>query len=213
VVSHWLSRELGVYMKKTKILRVCLGVIVVLALLFAAQPITRMRLWDTDYSNYVDLRWNEDGASNYYLNFLVNGGTRSLTIEADSVINSDLSTDADWSTSGSMSATKGFIHGAVITATPSGAFTVDWTVGLNHQVTITGENLDITFTNPSGPCRLTLKIIQGDGDDTIDWTNEADLKFPGKVDPVLSTGSGDVDLLTIWWDGFEYVGVANYDIG
>ena len=100
---------------------------------------------------------------------------------------------------------------AVTTATPSEAFTVDWTANKNHQVTITGVALDITFTNPSGPCRLTLKIIQGDGDDTIDWTNEADLKFPGGVDPVLSTGSGDVDFLSIWWDGSEYIGIMNYD--
>ena len=106
---------------------------------------------------------------------------------------------------------NGHYYEAVTTATPSEAFTIDWTANHNHQVTITGANLDITFTNPPGPCRLTLKIIQGDGDDTIDWTNEADLKFPGGVDPVLSTGAGDVDFLSIWWDGTEYIGVMNYD--
>ena len=117
----------------------------------------------------------------------------------------------DISTSGSATATKGFVHGAVTAATPSGSFTIDWTAKQVHQVTITGANLDITFTNPSAPCRLWLVIIQGDGDDTVDWTNEADILFPGGVDPVLSTGSGDIDLVTFIWDGTRYLGVANYD--
>ena len=115
------------------------------------------------------------------------------------------------STSGLATVTKGFVHGAVTTATPSEAFTIDWTAKQVHQITITGANLDVTFTNPSAPCRLWLVIIQDDGDDTIDWTNEADLLFPGGVDPVLSTGAGDIDLISFIWDGTRYLGVANYD--
>jgi len=115
------------------------------------------------------------------------------------------------STSGSAAVTKGFFHGAITTATPSGAFTIDWTAKQVHQVTITGANLDITFTNPSAPCRLWLVVIQGDGDDTIDWTHEADILWPGAVDPVLSTGSGDIDIVSFIWDGTRYLGVANYD--
>ena len=108
--------------------------------------------------------------------------------------------------------TNGHYYEAITTATPSEAFTIDWTANLNHQVTITGAGLDITFTNPLGPCRLTLMIIQGDGDDTIDWTNEADILWPGKgTDPVLSTGAGDIDFVTFWWTGTYYLGVANYD--
>ena len=97
------------------------------------------------------------------------------------------------------------------TATPSAAFTVDWTANHIQQVTITGAALDITFTNPPGPCVLYLIVIQGDGLDTIDWTNEADIKFPGNVDPVLSTGSGDRDAVAFIWDGTRYLGIANYD--
>ena len=115
------------------------------------------------------------------------------------------------STSGSATVTKGFFHGAITTATPSGAFTIDWTAKQVHQVTITGANLDITFTNPSAPCRLWLVVIQGDGDDTIDWTHEADILWPGAVDPVLSTGAGDIDVISFIWDGTRYLGVANYD--
>jgi len=210
--SYRLSWELGIYMKKTKILCAFLGIVVLLSLLFAGQSITEIRLWDTNQSHYMDLVWYEDDTDNRDLRILVDGATRSFTIEADSVINSDLSTDADWATSGTLTATEGFVYGAVTTATPSAAFTVDWTANQNHQVTITGENLDITFTNPSGPCRLTLMIIQGDGGGhTIDWTNEADLKFPGDADPTLSTGAGDIDFVSFWWNGTFYIGVANYD--
>jgi len=120
-------------------------------------------------------------------------------------------TTASSPTFASVTGTAGFLEGAIATATPSSAFTVDWTTKQTHQVTITGVALDITFTNPSGPCTLTLYVIQGDGDDTIDWTNEADLLFPGGVDPVLTTTSGAVDIITIKWDGTSYHGVANYD--
>ena len=104
------------------------------------------------------------------------------------------------------------VYGAMATATPSAAFTVDWTAKQIHQVTITGANLDITFTDPAGPCRLTLVVIQGDGDDTIDWTNEASILWPGNgTDPVLSTGAGDIDVISFIFDGTTYYGTAAYD--
>jgi len=120
-------------------------------------------------------------------------------------------TTASTPTFASVTGTAGFVHGAMGTAAENGAFTVDWTVKKFQQVTITGAALDITFTNPSGPCKVYLKVIQGDGDDTIDWTNEADALFPGGVDPTLSTGAGDVDWIAFIWDGTSYHGVANYD--
>ena len=105
----------------------------------------------------------------------------------------------------------GFVLNAETTATPSSAFTVNWTTTLNHRVTITGAALDITFTNPAGPCYVILVVVQGDGDDTIDWTNEADIKWPGNVDPTLSTGSGDVDIVKFYFDGTNYLGLFNGD--
>ena len=104
-------------------------------------------------------------------------------------------------------------HGAFTTQTPSSGFTVDWSTNHFQQVTITGADLDITFTNPAGPCKdLLLIVIQGDGDDTIDWANEADLYAPGGVGPSLSTGSGDIDLVQFIWTGTYYICVANYNI-
>jgi len=55
-----------------------------------------------------------------------------------------------------------------------------------------------------------LHIVQGDGSDTIDWSGVT-VKWPGDVEPVLSTGSGDIDIISFWYDGTTWHGVANYD--
>ena len=57
-----------------------------------------LRLNDTNDSNYLSLIWNENDTSNRTLNLLVSGGNRSLTIEGDSLINQDLTTDATTAT-------------------------------------------------------------------------------------------------------------------
>jgi len=105
----------------------------------------------------------------------------------------------------------GYTYPSQTAQTPSAAFTVDWSAKEVQRVTITGVNLDITFTNPLGPARLVLVVVQGDGSDTIDWSNETDIFWPGGVAPTLSTGSGDVDVVTFYWDATNYFGVASYD--
>jgi hypothetical protein len=52
-------------------------------------------LFDTDQSNALTLVWNEDDNADRVLNLLVSGGNRSLTVEDDSIVNQDLTTDAD----------------------------------------------------------------------------------------------------------------------
>ena len=144
--------------------------------------------------------------------------SKTLTVENTSVVNQDLSSDASPTFGGATLngeldmntnnidniKTATFI--AVPAATPSGAFTVDWTVAQIHKVTITGANLDITFTNPDGPCHVTLIVIQGDGSDTIDWANEADIKWVGGTAPTLSTGAGEIDIVSFLFDGTSYYG-------
>ena len=115
------------------------------------------------------------------------------------------------SNTGLATAGVGYNYAAETTATPNAAFTVDWTVKHVQRVTITGVNLDVTFTDPAGPCRLVLVVVQGDGDDTIDWTNEASILWPGGVDPTLSTTNAYVDVITFYYNSGVYYGVANYD--
>lgn len=49
---------------------------------------------DTNGTHHLNMVWNENDTSDRTLNFLVDGGDRSLTIEADSILNQDLTTDA-----------------------------------------------------------------------------------------------------------------------
>ena len=51
---------------------------------------------------------------------------------------------------------------------------------------------------------------KGHGDDTIDWSGVAVL-WPGNVEPTLSTGSGDVDIIGFWFDGTSWHGLFNGD--
>ena len=119
--------------------------------------------------------------------------------------------DGALTTTGLIITETGYLYDAETTATPSAAFTVDWTAKHVQRVTITGATLDITFTDPAAPCKLVLVVVQGDGNDTIDWTNEASILFPGAADPTLSTGSGDIDMVTFYFDGTNYLGAASYD--
>jgi len=138
-------------------------------------------------------------------------GLESLT---PAEVLADLSADAgaafDWNTQLNDDA-LGYCYDGETTASPSGAFTVDWTAKHIHRVTITGVGLDMTFTNPPGPCYLLLIVVQGDGDDTIDWDHEADIDFPGGVNPTLSTGAADVDIVKFYFDGTNYLGLFNGD--
>jgi len=151
------------------------------------------------------------------------GASKTLTVEDTSVVNQDLSTDASVTFAGihcdaeldmdsnNIDNIKTATFIAEVTATPSAAFTVDWTSAQKQRVTITGTNLDITFTDPDGPCNLTLVVVQGDGNDTIDWSNEASILWPGGTAPTLSTGNGDVDVVSFYFDGQNYLGVSNLD--
>lgn len=137
--------------------------------------------------------------------------TTEATTEAAIDALPNISGEIDFNGTGSLDNIKTATFIAEVAQTPSSAFTVDWTAGQKQRVTITGTNLDITFTNPDGPCNLMLIVVQGDGDDTIDWTNEADILFPGGTDPTLSTGSGDVDVVSFYFDGTNYLGQAALD--
>jgi len=85
---------------------------------------------------------------------------------------------------------------------------IDWTVNQKQKVTITGTSITCNFTNPPGPCNLILKVVQGDGSDVI-GTWDSDIKWPSGTAPTLSTGNGAIDILSFYWDGTNYYGVAS----
>ena len=83
----------------------------------------------------------------------------------------------------------------------SGAFTVDWNNGNKQKVRMTG-NITPSFTDPPGPCSLTLRLL-GDGTartPVID--TDADCEIVDNGDPG-SYGSTDGEVVGIWSFDFD----------
>lgn len=84
----------------------------------------------------------------------------------------------------------------------SGSITLDMTNGNAFQTTLTENITTVTLSNPpaSGTYgELIWKVIQDSTARTI--TFPAAVKWPGGTAPTISTGSGDVDIITLkTWD-------------
>jgi hypothetical protein len=95
----------------------------------------------------------------------------------------------------------------------SGGITVDWNTGNKQSVDVTGTGYTLTMTNPAGPCNLILKVIQGDGSDTITtWAaSSGSVYWAGGAIPTLSTGNGEIDIVSFYFDGTNYFAVASLD--
>ena len=92
----------------------------------------------------------------------------------------------------------------------SASATIDWNVSQKQKLTITGTSNTINFTDPAGACNLILKIVQGDGSDTITAGNyHANVKWAGGAKPTLSTANGAIDIVSFYFDGTSYHGVGS----
>lgn len=88
----------------------------------------------------------------------------------------------------------------------STADTIDWTAGNKQKSTLTG-NCTYTFTAPSGPCNVLLKIVQdATGSRTVVWP--ASVKWPAGVAPTLTTTANAIDIVSFYYDGTNYYGQA-----
>ena len=87
---------------------------------------------------------------------------------------------------------------------------IDWNTSQKQKVTITGTGITCNFTDPTGVCNLLLKVVQGDGSDVI-GTWDSDILWAGGSAPTLSTGNGEIDILSFYWDGSKYYGIASLD--
>src|SRR5271157_3948694 len=81
--------------------------------------------------------------------------------------------------------------------------TVDWSVASAQKVTLTG-NVTYTFSNPVTGGVYVLKQIQGSGPFTATWP--ASVKWPGGTAPTLTLTSGNLDILTFYYDGTDFFG-------
>lgn len=85
----------------------------------------------------------------------------------------------------------------------SGSITLDLTNGNSFQTTLTENITTVTISNPTASgdiCEFVWKVTQDSTARTI--TFPAAVKWPGGTAPTISTGSGDIDILTFTtWDG------------
>jgi len=98
-------------------------------------------------------------------------------------------------------------HTAYFTETDNGnsstADTIDWRISNKQKSTLTG-NVTYTFTAPSGPASLILKILTGAGSFTVTWP--AAVKWAGGAAPTITATASKMDLICFYYDGTNYWG-------
>ena len=95
---------------------------------------------------------------------------------------------------------------------------IDWTLGNKYHL-ILNNSSTITFdTNPADPCNLIMKIKQQNGGSkVITWAvTSGDIYWPGggitdTDKPTLTTTDDKTDILSFYFDGSNYFGVATLD--
>jgi hypothetical protein len=81
------------------------------------------------------------------------------------------------------------------------ALTIDWTLGNEHKVVLTG-NVTFTFSNPVDGGRYVLKLKQdATGGRTVTWPGS--VVWPGGVAPTITSGANKVDLVTMMYDAAD----------
>ena len=89
----------------------------------------------------------------------------------------------------------------------SGTKTVDWRQGNKAKLTKTGA-LTVSFgTNPLHPGNLMV-IITHNGSGALTFSG---VRWPGGVAPTFSGDVGAIDIVSFYWDGTNYYGMAAFD--
>ena len=103
-------------------------------------------------------------------------------------------------TGGEINANDNTVFFTAQEASPTGAYTIDWTKGNKVELTLSGDPVTLTFSpEPAGPCNLVLYLLQdGGGSNTVVWP--ADVYWPGDVEPTLTTTGGNLDIVTFYYD-------------
>lgn len=87
--------------------------------------------------------------------------------------------------------------------------TINWGNSNKQKLTLTAAPCTLTFTAPSSPCSLILKLAQdATGSRTVTWP--ATVKWSGGTAPTLTTTASKIDLVSLYYDGTNYYG--NYSL-
>jgi hypothetical protein len=88
------------------------------------------------------------------------------------------------------------------------SYTLNWNNGQKQVITLTGNITSLTLTAPSGVGNFLLRIVQdATGTRTITWPSS--VRWAGALAPVLSTAANAVDIITFYYNGTNYYGVAS----
>jgi hypothetical protein len=86
---------------------------------------------------------------------------------------------------------------------------VDWKLSNKATVTLTGNVGTFSFTNPTNPCNLLVKIVQDVTGSRVITAWDTDIKWAGGTKPTLTTTANGIDICSFYFDGTNYFGVAS----
>lgn len=98
------------------------------------------------------------------------------------------------------------------TLTPSGLTqSVDWNNGNIQRIDLASAtgNVTLTLVNPVQGATYKLFLVQGAT--PLDVLFPVGVKWPQGQTPILSTGSGDIDIIDLYFDGSNYY--AEWQLG
>ena len=132
-------------------------------------------------------------------------GNLTKTDGTGAVLDSGLKTAKTPQVDATVTFEKEVVFSAVVDNTSGGSKTIDWTAGNKQKYTLTSGGT-LTFTAPSGPCSLILKITNSGASRAIVWP--ATVEWPDSSQPEES-GTGKIDIYSFFYDGTNYWGGAS----
>jgi len=168
--------------------------------------VLRMRKGGSNNGKYIDIQSPDGDSSNYLQTIQDKSGTIALLSDitgdnlGDHTATQTLDMDDNSIENVDDIEVKGHSYAdAEVTASAS----LDWTKG-NHQYLLVKGTTTLTFTDPSGPTTLILRTKVDPAGGTISFP--ASVKWSGGTAPTYSTGSGDIDVYSFYFDGTDYYG-------
>ena len=91
-----------------------------------------------------------------------------------------------------------------------GTVAINWQTASKQKIRLTGDVTTLTFTAPEGSGHVMLIVKQDDsGSHSISWPDV--VKWPSGIAPSLTTEGGSIDVISLYYDGEDYLGNASYD--
>ncbi len=145
--------------------------------LFGAGPVTRIRLLDTNYSNYLQLMWNEDRVADQTLDFITGAADRTITLSGNPTL-------ADWfDQSVKQAASPSFVTIYLYDSNQSNGLRFRW-----NEDRVADQTLD--FITGAADRTITLS-----GNPTLaDWFDQAVKAASAVTFATVDTGQGANEL-------------------